>query len=136
MLTRGTTPYHNFTLPMKSEDISELYVTYLQNNAVVLEKSLLDDGVTLVDITDMYENGEIDELTPSEEEVSGSQLTVHLSQEDTLKFIFYPDAKRNIAVIQIRLVTGNGEAFASLPVKERVFGVLKDGVIGGTEYGG
>lgn len=136
MLTRGTTPYHNFTLPMKSEDISELYVTYLQNNAVVLEKSLLDDGVTLVDITDMYENGEIDELTPSEEEVSGSQLTVHLSQEDTLNFIFYPDAKRNIAVIQIRLVTGDGEAFASLPVKERVFGVLKDGVIGGTEYGG
>lgn len=136
MLTRGTTPYHNFTLPMKSEDISELYVTYLQNNAVVLEKSLSDDGVTLVDITDMYENGEIDELTPSEEEVSGSQLTVHLSQEDTLNFIFYPDAKRNIAVIQIRLVTGDGEAFASLPVKERVFGVLKDGVIGGTEYGG
>lgn len=126
MLTRGTTPYHNFTLPMKSEDISELYVTYLQNNAVVLEKSLLDDGVTLVNITDMYENGE----------VSGSQLTVHLSQEDTLKFIFYPDAKRNIAVIQIRLVTGDGEAFASLPVKERVFGVLKDGVIGGTKYGG
>ena len=61
MLTRGTTPYHNFTLPMKSEDIAELYVTYFQNDAVVLEKSLTDDGVTLEDIADDYENAEMEE---------------------------------------------------------------------------
>ena len=130
MLTRGTTPYHNFTLPMKSEDISELYVAYLQNGTVVLEKSLNDDGVTLVDIVDMYENAEIEELNLSEEELSSSQLSVHLTQEDTLKFIFYPAAKKNIAIIQIRVLTSDGEAFASFPVKERIFGVLKEGVIG------
>ena len=65
----------------------------------------------------------------SEEESNSSQLTVHLTQEDTLKFHFYPAAKKNIAVIQIRLLTLDDEAFASMPINERVFGVLHDGVI-------
>ncbi len=129
MLTRGTTPYHNFTLPMKSEDIAELYVTYFQNGAVVLEKSLTDDGVTLEDVADDYENAEMEEVELSEEQLNSSQLTVHLTQDDTLKFTFYPAAKRNIAVIQIRILDTSGEAYASLPVKERIFGVLKDGEI-------
>jgi hypothetical protein len=65
----------------------------------------------------------------TEEERESSQLTIHLSQEDTLKFHFYPAAKKNIAVIQIRILTKDGEAFASMPINERIFGVLHDGVI-------
>jgi len=33
----------------------------------------------------------------------------------------------------VRLLTTDGEAYASDPTTERLMGVLKDGVIGGTE---
>ena len=71
-------------------------------------------------------------VTDVEEEIENySQVVAHLSQEDTLAFTFYPAAEKNIAVIQVRVLTTDGEAYASLPVRERIFGVLKDGVIGG-----
>ena len=43
MIIRGTTPYHNFILPILVEDIDAVYVTYLQNNEVILYKSNLKD---------------------------------------------------------------------------------------------
>lgn len=125
MIIRGTTPYHNFILPILAEDIKEVYVTYLQNKEVILDKSKED--VEINDLVDLYENASVEELP---EEVSNScQLTVHLTQEDTLGFHFYPAAKKNIAVIQIRILTTDDEAFASMPINERIFGVLHDGVI-------
>lgn len=125
MIIRGTTPYHNFILPILADNIKAVYVTYLQNEEVILDKSIKD--VTIVNLLDLYENASVEEL--SEEEQGSCQLTVHLSQEDTLKFSFFPAARKNIAVIQIRLLTTDDEAFASEPVKERIFGVLHDGVI-------
>lgn len=125
MIIRGTTPYHNFILPILAENIKAVYVTYLQNEEVILDKSIKD--VTIVNLLDLYENASVEEL--SEEEQGSCQLTVHLSQEDTLKFGFFPAARKNIAVIQIRLLTTDDEAFASDPVRERIFGVLHDGVI-------
>ena len=126
MITRGTTPYHSFVLPLKTEDISQVYVTYLQNNEVILDKSISD--VEIADIEDEYENASMNE--PLEDFVPSCELTVHLTQEDTLKFHFYPAAEKNIAVIQIRVLTTEGEAYASEPIHERIFGVLKEGVIG------
>ena len=126
MITRGTTPYHSFVLPLKTEDISEVYITYLQNNNIILDKSISD--VQIVDIEDEYENASMNE--PLEDYVPSCELTIHLTQEDTLKFHFYPAAEKNIAVIQIRVLTTEGEAYASEPIHERIFGVLKDGVIG------
>ena len=126
MIIRGTTPYHNFILPILAEEIEAVYVTYLQNNEIILDKSNLTDEFEITNLLDM-ENASMEDL--SEEEQQSSQLTLHLSQEDTLKFHFYPAAKKNIAVIQIRILTTNGEAFASMPVNERIFGVLHDGVI-------
>lgn len=126
MITRGTTPYHSFILPLKTEDISEVYITYLQNAQVILNKTFSD--VTIADIEDELENASMNE--PSEDFLSSCELTIHLTQEDTLKFNFYPAAEKNIAVIQIRVLTTNGEAYASEPIHERIFGVLKDGVIG------
>ena len=125
MIIRGTTPYHNFILPILAKDIKSIYVTYLQNEEVILDKSKED--VVITDLIDLYENASVEEL--SEEEQSSCQLTVHLTQEDTLKFHFYPAAKKNIAVIQIRILTTDDEAFASMPINERIFGVLHDGVI-------
>ena len=126
MITRGTTPYHSFVLPLKTEDISEVYITYLQNMEVILDKTISD--VTIVDIDNEYENASMNE--PLEDFVPSCELTIHLTQEDTLKFHFYPAAEKNIAVIQIRVLTTEGEAYASEPIHERIFGILKDGVIG------
>lgn len=125
MIIRGTTPYHNFILPILVKDIKAIYVTYLQNGQVILDKT--GDDVTITDLIDLFENASMEEF--SEEELNSSQLTVHLTQEDTLKFHFYPAAKKNIAVIQIRILTMDDEAFASMPINERIFGVLHDGVI-------
>lgn len=132
MIIRGTTPYHNFILPILAEDIKAIYVTYLQNNEVILDKSLIEGDESehnefiIANLKDL-ENASMENLT--EEERNSCQLTLHLTQEDTLAFHFYPAAKKNIAVIQIRILTIDDEAFASMPINERIFGVLHDGVI-------
>lgn len=125
MITRGTTPYHSFVLPLKTEDISQVYITYLQNNEVILDKSISD--VEIADIENEYENASMNE--PLEDFEPSCELTIHLTQEDTLKFHFYPAAEKNVAVVQIRVLTTEGEAYASEPIHERIFGVLKEGVI-------
>ena len=124
MIVRGTTPYHSFIIPLEPEKISELYVTYLQNDEVILDKTITD--ISIEPVEEELENASMEEPT---EFVVSSQVTIHLTQEDTLSFHFYPAAEKNIAVIQVRLLTTDGEAYASNPVNERIFGVLKDGVI-------
>ena len=130
MIIRGTTPYHNFILPILVEDIKAIYITYLQNDEVILDKKLVDgeesNDFIIANLKDL-ENASMEEL--SEEERESCQLTLHLSQEDTLAFHFYPAARKNIAVIQIRILTNDDEAFASMPINERIFGVLHDGEI-------
>ena len=134
MIVRGTTPYHTFIIPMASESIEEVYITYLQNNEVVLDKD--KTTVTIEDVELETENAEVNDTELAEEEtevIPTSQITLHLTQEDTLKFKFYPAAEKNIAVVQLRILDTNGEAYASNPVQERIFGVLKDGVIPSNE---
>ena len=130
MIIRGTTPYHSFILPLTVENIDTIWVTYCQNDDVIFERTNEepDDRMELVNLLDLYENASIEQLT--EEEQTYSQLTLHLTQEETLGFTFYPAAKKNIAVIQIRILTTEGEAYASEPVKERIFGVRHEGIIG------
>ena len=128
MIIRGTTPYHNFILPITAEQIAGIWVSYCQNEEIVFTKTELDASMYIENFVDLYENASVEQLT--EEEQQCSQLTIHLTQEETLKFHFYPAAKKNIAVIQIRILTTDGEAYASAPVRERIFGVRPDGVIG------
>ena len=132
MIVRGTTPYHTFILPLKVENIDTLYITYLQNNEVILDKAYNSSGVEITDTDFETENANMENLVDNEintDEESLSKITVHLTQEETLKFHFYPAAEKNIAVVQVRVLDTNGEAYASNPVRERIFGVLKDGVI-------
>lgn len=138
MLYRGTTPYHSFALPLSMDDIEDIYITYMQNNEVVFEKTLDDIELTAVDPTDnsfITDENLGDSLSgnnpDASEEVTSNecQATVHLTQEDTLSFKFWPAAEKNVAVIQIRVLDKSGEAYASEPVKERIYGVLKEGVI-------
>ena len=128
MLLRGTTPYHSFTLPMTVDKIAKLYITYFQNGEIILEKKSdrPEDGVVITNFEDMYDNAEIETLALSEEEINTSIATVHLTQEDTLKFHFYPAAKKNIALIQLKLLDTDNEVYASEPIKERVYGVFNE----------
>ena len=133
MIVRGTTPYHSFVLPLTSDQIDTLYITYMQNNEVILDKQLGEEGVSIEDTNFETENANVESLT--DEDITpitpapSSKVTVHLTQEETLAFTFYPAARKNIAVIQVRVLGTDGEAYASDPITERIFGVLKDGVI-------
>jgi len=128
MLVRGTTPYHSFTIPKAAEDIALLYITYYQNGEIILEKksNVPEDGVVIENFEDAYENAEIDPFELTDDEEKTSIATVHLTQEDTLKFHFYPAARKNITLIQLRLLDTDGEAYASEPAKERVYGVFDE----------
>ena len=84
--------------------------------------------ITIEDIVEDSNNAAANEEA-IEEVITSSKLTVHLTQEDTLKFHFYPAAEKNIAVIQFRIITNDGEAYVSEPIYKRIFGILKDGVI-------
>ena len=142
MIIRGTTPYHRFILPLSTEDIETVYITYAQNDEVILDKSNITDEFEIEDIVEETEepSEEIDESEEQEEvEVEvlpSSQLTLHLTPEDTLKFHFYPAARKNVAVIQIRILKTDGEAIVSMPINERIFGALHDGVISSEENNG
>ena len=141
MIIRGTTPYHRFILPLSAEDIETVYITYAQNDEVILDKSNITDEFEIADIVEETEepSEETNESEEQEEEVEvlpSSQLTLHLTQEDTLKFHFYPAARKNVAVIQIRILKTDGEAIVSMPINERIFGALHDGVISSEENNG
>ena len=131
MIIRGTTPYHNFILPILAEDINTIWITYCQNEEEIIFRTSekADENMEIVNFVDMLENASMEQL--SEEDRQCSQLTLHLTQEETLKFHFYPAARKNIAVIHIRILTEDGEAYASEPIRERIFGTRRDGVIEG-----
>ena len=134
MIIRGTTPYHNFILPMSVEQIDVVYVTYTQNGEIILDKNSESDTFDIENIADEIENGSVE--PPAEEPgetPTESQLSIHLTQEDTLAFKFYPAARKNIAIIQIRILDKDGEAYVSEPIRERIFGTRRDGVIGAVQ---
>ena len=118
MITRGTTPYEFFVLPDPIDKIAEAYITYSQNGEIILDKKLSDAVVEPIEET------EETEAQPQ------TKLTLHLTQEDTLKFHFYPAAEKNIAWAQVRVLTNDNEAYATEPIQKRIYGILKDGVIG------
>ncbi len=99
-MIRGTTPTLEFLLPFDTKDVAEAFVTFAQNDAVVLDKRM------------------------TECECSRNKLTVRLSQEETLRL-----QCGCVTSIQIRVRTLNGEALASDIIHEQTDRVLKDGVI-------
>lgn len=101
-MLRGTTPTHVFSdIGVDLRDADAVYLTYEQNNKVVLEKEK----------TDL--------------EISKDSISVMLSQEDTLLFL----ANENPVYIQFRYRLANGKAGASDIVTVPVSRIIKDGVI-------
>lgn len=110
IIRRGTTPTHTFTLPVKSEDVEAIYVTYAQFETAVVELS--GDDVSLTDVdTDAGSD-------------SGSVASITLSQTDTLLFNSGASAQ-----VQVRFRSNDGTAFASQKIKIIIEDVVKDGVI-------
>ena len=83
-MIRGTTPTHTFALPFDSSVISALRIIYAQGGEVIVTK-------TLEDVT-----------------VDGNDVSVKLTQEDTLSF----DSEKAVE-IQIRILTPSNDAIAS-----------------------
>ncbi len=100
-MIRGTTPILHFTLPFEVSELSEYWIT----------------------ISQRYENIKIDK-TSADCTASGSEITLTLTQEDTLKLM--PDKP---AYIQIRALKDD-YAIASSIIRCAVGDILKEGVIG------
>ena len=98
-MIRGTTPLNIFNVDVDLTTAEVIYITYKQNNNVVIEKSIGDIAVT------------------------DKTLTVRLTQDETLQL-----AEREVE-IQIRARFPNGTAIASNIIKTTASRVLKDGVI-------
>lgn len=96
---RGTTPTNIFNVDVNLTNADVIWITYAQQNKVVIEKN--KDDIT----------------------ATAKTLTVELSQEDTLKL-----TEREVD-IQIRARFPDGTALASNIIKTTANKILKDGVI-------
>lgn len=100
-MIRGTTPKLDFRIPMDVSNIKVLYVTFSQNEKIILDKELSDFSVSDSNI-----------------------LSLTLTQDDTLAF------KHNLPVeLQVRCRLRDGTALASKIIRTNVNKILKDGVI-------
>lgn len=100
-VTIGTTPTHVFNVDVDLREASEIWISYVQNRNLVLNK-MLSDGI----------------------EVEEEKLTVTLTQEDTLRFRDSSPVK-----IQIRARFPDGSAIKSTVINTTSDECLKRGVI-------
>ena len=99
-MRRLTTPTHRFTLPLAVSDCKEVLITYAQGSRRVLDKRLADM------------------------EADGNTVVLHLTQEDTAKFAAASDVD-----VQVRVLTLDGDALASVVMRIAVKDVLNDEVL-------
>lgn len=85
----GTTPTHEFVLPLSVNEIQEVEITYCQNKKEILKKHTGDCALNGTD------------------ELGGTTVSVKLSQEDTFSF------HDGVVEIQVRVLTTDGTALAS-----------------------
>jgi hypothetical protein len=134
MIIRYTTPYHNFVLPFKVDEIAELDITYSQNGKEICTKSKAD--VTITDIEEIITNASIEQegyinaiVAEADNLQSSSVVKLRLTQEETSRFTFYRAEEKNIALVQVRILHSNDDSFVSRPIKIRVYGSLTEGVL-------
>lgn len=96
----GTTPTHTFTLPFEKEMLADLRITYIQNKKKIFTKEMEDV------------------------EISGSDISLTLTQEETLLF----EAGKNVS-IQLKIKTTEGLVFNSDIIEMRVDCSLDNEVI-------
>ena len=101
---RGTTPTLQFYLDFLLEDEKEVFITFVQNNKIVLEKS-------------------IDEIEKSVADDGNTILSFKMTQKETLLF------DEETIEMQIRIKFENGEAIASNIFKTYINDILRGGEI-------
>lgn len=102
-MIRGTTPTLTFTLPFSLDGVKTCWITFAQNGSERFTVDLSNECC----------------------EWEGDQITINMTQEQTLKL------KSAISVsIQLRVLTNRAEALASDVITVPVKDILKDGVIG------
>lgn len=143
-ITRGTTPTFNFILPF-SYDVDDIRLTFMQNGQII--KQYGKDDMTITPILTETENSDIVDENYGDEFISNDYDTEYpesgedenevycncsiiMSQEDTLSFLFYPAAEKNIAISQFKILI-NDEVYVSDPVNFRIYGDLDGNIIGG-----
>ena len=99
-MIRGTTPTLEFTIPIDTSELAEVFVTLSQYGEIVLDKHIRDC------------------------QCEGRVVSLKLSQEETLKLRCSCDTE-----IQIRVKTLLGDAYASDVFSVKTGRLLKDGVI-------
>lgn len=99
-MTPGATPTHTFNLPISTDEISALRITYEQNGRIVIQKEKEDC------------------------ELNDKKVIVRLEQEETLQF----DANA-LSRIQMKLRTTGGDVLISEVIKKPVNVVLDKEVI-------
>lgn len=138
MIMRYTTPYHSFILPFLAEEIQVAELIYSQNGENLINKNSEDlgSGITIDNIEDLIKNasmgneGYIKELEKRANDLeSSSVLRVHLTQDDTSSFTFYPAMRKNIALAEIRIKDIKNNVFVSAPIRIRVLGGTQEGTI-------
>lgn len=106
ILVRGTTPTHVFpAIPLMSDEIQQVYITYFQNGSELFTKKKIDCT---------FEN---------EETMAMCDISVTLSQEETLSFA------PGRAALQVRILDVQGHAYASEEQMFEVQRVVHDGKI-------
>lgn len=110
-MRRGTTPTHIFETDLDLTTASEIYLTYKQKGAA--------KGKCCKANTDVVIQKELADM-----EVEVDKVTVHLSQEETLRFS--PDGSIEI---QFRVKFPDGSAVASNILNTRAGVILKEGEI-------
>ena len=101
VIVTGATPTHTFKVDADLRDAIEIWITYKQDQKVRLNKTL-SDGII----------------------VKEKQVSVKLSQEDTLLFSPTQDVK-----IQIRAKFNDGTAIASKVIRTTAYECLRPEVI-------
>ena len=145
-ITRGTTPTLNFVLPFNYDSVEDVYVTFSQNGEKILQ--LTSSEIEVVPLLAETENSEItdnnygDEIVSNNVNFSGTEAdeqsyigcTIHLTQEQSLGFTFWPAAEKNIAIVQFKVLIhsedSDPEVYISNPVNFRIYGDL-DGEVRG-----
>ena len=100
MIPVGCTCKNSFPFPYKKEEVASLYITYQENGKTILEKSL------------------------EECSFSDGKISVHLTQEDSLKF-----CENALIKIQIRSRLTNGAVIKSVVMSSHTDEILKRGAI-------
>ena len=114
-MRRGTNPTHIIKTNIDLTDIDTLYVTYMQNKKIVIEK-------------DRY-------MVKLTEDKKG--IIINLTQEETLRFkakslsrfAYMTGEVDNLVYVQVRGINRAGKSWASNIITLEVEDTLKEGVI-------